>query len=80
MVEQKLVVTCNACGSKDVLFTENFEVVEMRRVSDFCLDHTWYEPSKVRHVLKCHCNKCDNDFKEDLGTEYIPLSSGNIKV
>ncbi len=80
MVEQKLVVTCNSCGSKNVSFTEEFYAFEFRRVTDYSLDHSWLQPSKILRFLKCHCNKCGKDYEENLGTEFIPLTPGNIEL
>ena len=80
MVEKKIVVTCDKCGSTDVKTKEEYYNHRYRMVKDaVTLDRAYPSLKSVDIKLLCHCNNCGRDFEEELDRETYDLLPGEIE-
>lgn len=80
MVEKKIVVTCDECGSTDVKTKAEYYNQRYRMVKDAAtLDRAYLSLKSVDIKLLCHCNNCGRDFEEELGRETYDLLPGEIE-
>ncbi len=81
MVEKKIVVTCDECGSTDVNSEEKWYNHRFQMVKDAgTLDRAYPSLRSVDVKLKCHCNNCGHDFEEFLDRKKYDLLPGEIEA
>ena len=81
MVNKKIIVICDECGSTDVNSKKEYYNQRYRRVKDVVtLDRTYLSLKSVDTKLICHCNNCGKNFEEYLGSEEYNLLPDEIEV
>jgi len=80
MIQTKVIITCDRCGSTDVETKEEWYNHEYRKVRDCDNLSERFTLRSVDKKLVCHCNNCGNDFEEKLGSQNYSLAPYEVEI
>lgn len=80
MVVQENVVTCERCGSTDIIAEEEYYNHQYRKVKGITMPGEYHCLKSVDIKLVCHCNVCGNNFEKFLRTNIYDVLPDETEV